>query len=248
MTTGSVAKNIVYFSLPYFFSYFLQTLYGMADLFIIGQFEGAASITAVSIGSQVMHMLTVMIVGLAMGTSEAVGYVNAESSLLGWFSELAFAPVDLNERAMRDEWSGDRGVGCKYFSQDAVAKLAPAAGIALSERLTPAEKLKEVQKLAEQGLPYALEIFKSIGVYLGHTLCLYERLYDIRSLIVLGRVASGVGGELIVAECRRVLKEEYPELAQKLCVMLPDEKFRRVGQSMAAASLPEISPCRSARG
>ena len=77
MTTGSVAKNIVYFSLPYFFSYFLQTLYGMADLFIIGQFEGAASITAVSIGSQVMHMLTVMIVGLAMGTTvtlaQAVG-------------------------------------------------------------------------------------------------------------------------------------------------------------------------------
>ena len=195
-----------------------------------------------------MSLGTGCVMGLAMGTSEAVGYVNAKSSLLGWFSELAFAPVDLNERAMRDEWSGDRGVGCKYFSQDAVAKLAPAAGIALSERLTPAEKLKEVQKLAEQGLPYALEIFKSIGVYLGHTLCLYERLYDIRSLIVLGRVASGVGGELIVAECRRVLKEEYPELAQKLCVMLPDEKFRRVGQSMAAASLPEISPCRSARG
>ena len=195
-----------------------------------------------------MSLGTGCVMGLAMGTSEAVGYVNAGSSLLGWFSELAFAPVDLNERAMRDEWSGDRGVGCKYFSQDAVAKLAPAAGIALSERLTPAEKLKEVQKLAEQGLPYAQEIFRSIGVYLGHTLCLYERLYDIRSLIVLGRVASGVGGELIVAECRRVLEEEYPELAQKLCVMLPDEKFRRVGQSMAAASLPEISPCRSARG
>ena len=121
-----------------------------------------------------------------MGTSEAVGYVNAESNLLGWFSELAFAPVDLNENAMRDEWSGDIGVGCKYFSQDAVSKLAPAAGIALSETLTPAEKLKEVQKLAEQGLPYALEIFKSIGVYLGHTMCLYERFYDIRNLIVLG--------------------------------------------------------------
>ncbi len=158
-----------------------------------------------------MSLGTGCVMGLAMGTSEAVGYVNAESSLLGWFSELAFAPVDLNERAMRDEWSGDRGVGCKYFSQDAVAKLAPAAGIALSERLTPAEKLKEVQKLAEQGLPYALEIFKSIGVYLGHTLCLYEMLYDICNLIVLGRVASGVGGDLIVAECQRVLSEEYPE-------------------------------------
>ena len=180
------------------------------------------------------------VMGLAMGTSEAVGYVNADSNLLGWFSELAFAPVDLNENAMRDEWSGDLGVGCKYFSQDAVSKLAPAAGIALSESLTPAEKLKEVQKLAEQGLPYALEIFKSIGVYLAHTLFLYARFYDIRNLIVLGRVASGVGGERIVSECQRVLKEEYPALEQKLRVMLPDENFRRVGQSMAAASLPEV--------
>ena len=180
------------------------------------------------------------VMGLAMGTSEAVGYVNADCNLLGWISELAFAPVDLNENAMRDEWSGDIGVGCKYFSQDAVIKLAPAAGIALAENLTPAEKLKEVQKLAEQGLSYALEIFRSIGVYLGHTLCLYEMLYDIRNLIVLGRVASGVGGDLIVAECQRVLTEEYPELAKKLHVMLPDENFRRVGQSMAAASLPEV--------
>ena len=67
LTSGSVLKNIVSFSLPYLLSYFLQTLYGMADLFIIGQFSGTADITAVSIGSQVMHMLTVMIVGLAMG-------------------------------------------------------------------------------------------------------------------------------------------------------------------------------------
>ena len=73
LTTGSVFKNIVLFSLPYLLSYFLQTLYGMADLFIIGQFEGVASTTAVSIGSQVMHMLTVMIVGLSMGTTVSVG-------------------------------------------------------------------------------------------------------------------------------------------------------------------------------
>ena len=116
-------------------------------------------------GAMSLHEGAVM--GLAMGTSEAVGYVNADCNLLGWFSELAFAPVDLNEHAMRDEWSGDIGVGCKYFSQDAVIKLAPAAGIALAERLTPAEKLKEVQKLAEQGVSYAQDIFKSIGVYLG---------------------------------------------------------------------------------
>ena len=73
LTSGSVFKNIVFFSLPYLLSYFLQTLYGMADLFIIGQFEGVDSITAVSVGSQVMHMLTVMIVGLAMGSTVVIG-------------------------------------------------------------------------------------------------------------------------------------------------------------------------------
>lgn len=73
LTTGSVFKNLILFSLPYLLSYFLQTLYGMADLFIIGQFEGVASTTAISIGSQVMHMLTVMIVCLAMGTTVSIG-------------------------------------------------------------------------------------------------------------------------------------------------------------------------------
>ena len=73
LTTGSVFKNVLYFSLPYLLSYFLQTLYGMADLFIIGQFEGTASITAVSIGSQIMHMITVMLVGLAMGVTVGIG-------------------------------------------------------------------------------------------------------------------------------------------------------------------------------
>ena len=73
LTTGSIGRNILKFSLPYFLSYFLQTLYGMADLFIIGQFNGVASTTAVSIGSQVMHMITVMIVGIAMGTTVMIG-------------------------------------------------------------------------------------------------------------------------------------------------------------------------------
>lgn len=180
------------------------------------------------------------VMGLAMGTSEAAGYIDRNGDLLGWFNELAFAPVDLSETAAVDEWSGDRGVGCKYFSQDAVIKLAPAAGIALDGGLTPAEKLKTVQALAEGGDERAKDIFRTIGAYLAHTVPLYEMTYDIRHLIVLGRVASGVGGELIVGECCRILQEEYPALAQKVQVMLPDEKFRRVGQSMAAASLPEV--------
>ena len=180
------------------------------------------------------------VMGLAMGTSEAVGYVNAEKSILGWFNELAFAPVDLCETAMADEWSGDIGVGCKYFSQDAVIKLAPRAGIVTDEALSPAEKLKAVQKEMEQGNPAAEAIFRSIGCYLAHTLALYCRYYDLSTLLVLGRVASGKGGETVVSECCRVLEDEYPEIFKKVSVQLPDEKFRRVGQSMAAASLPLI--------
>ena len=180
------------------------------------------------------------VMGIAMGTSEAAGYVNAERQILGWFNELAFAPVDLQDDAMQDEWSTDYGVGCKYFSQDAVIKLAPRAGIALPEELSLADKLKFVQKLAEEGNEGARAIFVNIGTYLAHTLSLYARFYNLRYLLVLGRVASGIGGDLLIEECNRVLKEEYPQLAEKITVMLPDEKARRVGQSIAAASLPEI--------
>lgn len=180
------------------------------------------------------------ILGIAMGTSEAVGYVNHDGNVLGWINELAFAPVDLSKNAMQDEWSFDYGVGCKYFSQDAVIKLAPAAGIELDPELTPAEKLKVVQGLAEEGHAGALDIFRSIGVYLAHTLVLYAHFYKIETLLVLGRVASGVGGDLVISECNRVLAEEYPELNEQIVVTLPDEMMRRVGQSVAAASLPAI--------
>ena len=162
-----------------------------------------------------------------------------DKKILGWLNELAFAPVDLQDDAPVDEWSGDVGVGCKYFSQDAVIRLAPRAGITLSDSLSLAEKLKEVQKLAESGHEGARDIFLSIGCYLAHTLSLYASVYDVGTVLVLGRVSAGIGGEIMIAECRRVLDEEYPELASKLRVMLPDEKARRVGQSIAAASLPE---------
>lgn len=180
------------------------------------------------------------ILGIAMGTSEAVGYVNTDGNVLGWINELAFAPVDLSEKAMQDEWSTDFGVGCKYFSQDAVIKLAPAANIILDPENTPAEKLKVVQALANDGNEDALDIYRSIGCYLAHTLVLYSNFYEIETLLVLGRVASGDGGDLLISECNRILEEEYPELASKINVTLPDEKMRRVGQSVAAASLPEL--------
>ena len=179
------------------------------------------------------------LLGLAMGTSQAAGYVDGQGRILGWFNELAFAPVDLAPDAACDPWSGDRGVGSQYFSQDGVIRLAAAAGIALDSAATPAEKLTAVQHLAAGGDDRALAVFRDIGVYLGHTLPLYAAVYDVAHVLVLGRVASGVGGEEIVSACRRVLAEEYPAL--DIDVILPDERFRRVGQSMAAASLPEIN-------
>ena len=178
------------------------------------------------------------VLGIAMGTSEAAGYVDRRGNVTGWLNELAFAPVDASARGAVDEWSGDAGCGVKYFSQDAVIKLAPAAGIFLNEDLSPAEKLKVVQTMAEEGDEAALNVFRSIGAYLGHTLPLYAGIYDLKHLLILGRVTSGRGGEEILSVCRKVLREEYPALSVN--VQLPDEKTRRVGQSVAAAGLPEI--------
>ncbi len=179
------------------------------------------------------------VLGIAMGTSEAVGYVDENGCITGWLNELAFVPVDAQEGAMRDEWSGDIGCGVKYFSQDGVIKLAPRAGIELDEGASPAEKLKAVQKLMEEGDPRAAQVYTSIGVYLGHTLAYYHHLYGCRHVLLLGRVMSGKGGDLILDTAKQVLADEYPQLEGKLTPELPDEKFRRVGQSMAAASLPE---------
>ena len=192
-----------------------------------------------------MSMEVAPVMGIAMGTSEAGGYVNADRNVLGWFNELAFAPVDLNKNSMADPWSGDNGVGATYFSQDSVIKLAPAAGISLDKNLAPAEKLKAVQDILESGgkgsqADGARKIFMTIGDYLAHTLVLYGLFYDLKYILILGRVASGSGGEILINECNRVLEDEYPELAAKINVMLPDEKMRRVGQSVAAASLPEV--------
>ena len=207
----------------------------IGDVPIVVANDGDVSALAGAMGMDVGSIM-----GLAMGTSEAVGYVDKDKNVLGWINELAFAPVDLSEDAMQDEWSTDFGVGCKYFSQDAVNKLAPRAGIELSESLTPAEKLKAVQGLMEQDDPRAQAVFRDIGIYLAYTVVQYCHFYDIRYLMLLGRVMSGKGGDLILSTCNAVLKDEFPEIASKVNVLLPDEKTRRVGQSAAAASLPEL--------
>jgi predicted NBD/HSP70 family sugar kinase len=175
------------------------------------------------------------VLGIAMGTSQAGGFVDQNGNITGWLNELAFAPVDLCGNAMTDEWSGDRGCGVKYFSQDGVIRLAGNAGIRLDPAMTPGEKLKAVQDLMEQGDPRVPDIFRSIGCCLGHTLPYYHEFYHFRHVLLLGRVMSGEGGNLIFETAKKVLSDEYPNASFNLHV--PDEKSRRVGQSIAAASL-----------
>ena len=179
------------------------------------------------------------LIGLAMGTSEAVGYVNKDGNITGWLNELAFVPVDFSGVGALDEWSGDIGCGVKYFSQDAVIRLAEIAGIKFDDKLAPAEKLKQVQKMDENSEIYQ-EIFKTIGIYLGFGLAYYEEFYDIEHVLLMGRVTSYKGGNIIVDYAKRTLKKYFPDLAKKINVILPDEKARRVGQSVAAASLVKI--------
>ncbi|MGN1359235.1 MAG: ROK family protein, partial [Kiritimatiellia bacterium] len=180
------------------------------------------------------------IIGMAMGSSEAVGYLNREGSLTTRITELAFAPVDLNPDAVADEWSGGKGVGANYFSQQAVDKLARMAGLSFPEDMGLPLRLKEVQKLMDAGDETAAKIFRDIGIYLAYSVPWYAEFYDFSKLMLLGRVMSGKGGDLILKTAQETLKSEFPETAAKIELFLPDEKARRVGQSAAAASLPAI--------
>jgi predicted NBD/HSP70 family sugar kinase len=179
------------------------------------------------------------VLGIAMGSSQAAGYINEEGFIPGWLDELAFAPLDLSPTATPDEWSGDAGVGAQYFSQQAVARLAAAAGLSFPDDMRLPERLKAVQELLEKGDELARRVFASIGVYLGYAIPWYEVFYSFRHLVVLGRVMSGRGGEVIMSEARAVLEREFPETAGRVELHLLDEKSRRVGQAVAAASLPE---------
>jgi predicted NBD/HSP70 family sugar kinase len=176
--------------------------------------------------------------GIAMGSSEAVGFMDKRGSIPGWLNELAFAPVDYNPLAAVDEWSGDSGVGALYFSQQAVNKLLPAAKIKLPKAMGLPERLVEVQKLMAAGDERAARIYETIGVYLGYTIAHYADFYDYSHMLVLGRVSTGGGGDIILAKARQVLAREFPEIRIEMHV--PDERTRRVGQAVAAASLPWV--------
>ena len=187
-----------------------------------------------------MSMNSTGVLGLSMGTSEAVGYVNLQGNITDWLNELAFAPIDYRDNAPVDEWSGDIGCGAQYFSQQAVARLAPFAGLNFPAEMKFPERLVKVQELMAQNDQRAAAIYRSIGVCFGYAIAHYADFYEIKNLLILGRVTSGQGGEIILDEARKVLEAEFPELAANITFRTPDEKFKRHGQAVIAASLPEI--------
>jgi predicted NBD/HSP70 family sugar kinase len=180
------------------------------------------------------------ILGISFGTSTAGGYVNAQGNITSWINELAFAPVDYNPDAPRDEWSGDYGCNVQYFSQQCVGRLLAPAGIEVDAKLGLPEKLKHVQSLMQEGDPRARKIYETIGTYFGYAIAHLAEFYDLENVLILGRVTSGPGGEVIIAGAMEVLKAEFPELANKIAFHIPDEKQKRHGQAVAAASLPAI--------
>lgn len=187
-----------------------------------------------------MSMNSTGVLGLSMGTSEAVGYVNLEGNITDWLNELAFAPIDYRDNAPVDEWSGDIGCGAQYFSQQAVARLAPFAGLNFPAEMKFPERLVKVQELMAKNDPRAAAIYRTIGVCFGYAIAHYADFYEIKNLLILGRVTSGQGGEIILDEARKVLEAEFPQLAANITFRTPDEKFKRHGQAVIAASLPEI--------
>lgn len=180
------------------------------------------------------------VLGIAMGSSEAGGYVDTKGNITTRLNELAFVPFDINPEAPLDEWSGDRGQGAQYFSQAGVIRLAPQAGIQLDPRQTPAEQLKAVQELLSDGDPRARKVLETIGCELGYAIAHYADYYHFRHVLVLGRVTSGEGGPIMLKRAQEVLQIEYPSLVGRVQMHLPDETTRRVGQAVAAASLAAI--------
>jgi len=180
------------------------------------------------------------VLGIALGSSEAAGFVDKEGHILGWLNELAFAPIDYSPKASVDEWSGDSGCGSTYFSQQCVFRLAPKAGIDIPKDVPNAEKLIYAQEKLKAGHDGAVKIWQTMGVYLGYGIAHYADFYDVQNVIILGRCTSGEGGIIILDKVKEVLRTEFPELIKRINIQLPDEKSRRVGQSIAAASLPKL--------
>jgi len=180
------------------------------------------------------------LLGIAMGSSQAAGYVDREGRLTSRIDELAFAPIDDAPDAPVDEWSGDRGCGVQYLSQQATGRLMATAGLEVDETTSLPERLVHLQERMAAGDPRADLVYRTVGTYLGHALLTYREHYELDHLLLLGRVMTGAGGDVIIETARAVLDAEDPAGAEAIVFHLADERQKRHGQAVAAASLPEL--------
>ncbi len=187
-----------------------------------------------------MDMKANCVLGVSMGTSMAGGYVNDDGNITDWLNELAFAPVDYRDGAPSDEWSGDLGCGVQYFSQQGVARLAAKAGFEFPAEMPLPKRLVEVQESLKKGDASAAKVFETVGLCFGFSIASYAEFYEIEKLLILGRVTSGAGGDIILKKAREALDKEFPALSKRVEFQIPDEKGRRHGQAVAAASLPSL--------
>merc|ERR1711920_1115568 len=195
------------------------------------------------------------LMGISMGSSEGGGYCNKDMNLTGWINELCYIQLDLNPEAPTDPWTkGHTGISHMYLGQRGATKLAAKAGIDLPEEMHPdhpdmntmkhephAKCLKLIQAALndpekEQKVRW---LYETVGVYLGYALAQYSEHYRIDHVIILGRVSSGDGGKIMCDKAKEVLTAEFPELSH-IKFHFPDERFKRVGQCIAAAALPEL--------
>ncbi len=212
----------------------LQRAWGGVPLEVVNDGEVTALAGSMSLGDNA-------VLGLALGTSTAGGYVTPEGNITSWLNELAFVPVDYQPHAPVDEWSRDAGCGAKYFSQQCVGRLAEVAGLEIEPSQPLPETLKFVQTLMLAGDYRARKIYETIGTYLGYAVAHFADFYDFRHVLLLGRVTSGPGGDLLLRGARQVLEAEFPDLLERVALHLPDEKAKRHGQAVAAASLPVVA-------
>ncbi|MCU0482979.1 MAG: ROK family protein [Chloroflexi bacterium] len=211
----------------------LQAAWGGIPFVIVNDGEVTALAGSMMAGTGAM-------LGIAMGSSQAAGYVDREGRLTSRIDELAFAPIDDNPGAPVDEWSGDRGCGVQYFSQQATARLMAAAGIAVDATTPLPERLVHLQERMAAGDPRADLVYRTVGTELGYALLLYRAHYDLEHLLLLGRVMTGAGGDVIIESARAVLAAEDRAVAEAVVFHQPDERMKRHGQAVAAASLPAL--------
>lgn len=207
--------------------------WGAVPLVVMNDGEVSALAGSITLGAT-------SLLATSMGTSQAGGFVTAKGGLSSWFNELAFVPIDHRPDGPRDEWSGDIGCGAQYLSQQGVARLAERAGFPFPESMPLPERSLAVQAAMRRADPRAAQIYESIGVYLGYAVAHYADHYPFRHLVVSGGVTSGPGGQRILEHATDVLQGEFPELAEAITCHLPEEKDKRLGQAIAAASLPSI--------